>query len=219
MIKINLLIITIKKIFFFVVICLFFNISTAIAQKIHTKKLLDARFTEHYRVLESDTAIRDGKYELYYKSHLIEKGQYKNGERSGIWFFYNLNNLFEFQYDFTRDSVLKNAASKLYEINNYQPPIFLGSPLIPYIHILKAIGYPSEAYNNNIEGRVILSLIISVNGEILDGFISESLNDLMDEVVISTVAGFPDTWKWLPAKKNGVKIESLYNITVYFDLH
>lgn len=208
-----------QEICLLIAVCVILNITSISAQKPLTRKLADTRFTEHYRVLDNDTAILDGRYELYYKQHLIEKGQYKNGIKSGIWSFYNLNNLFEFQYDFTRDTLLKIAGSRYYADRNYTPPVFLGSPLIPYIHILKAIGYPSAAYDNNIEGKVVLTLIISETGNIVDSYISESLNDMMDKVVHNTVKGFPQTWKWLPAKLNGVKIESTYNITVLFDLN
>jgi len=221
-IKMNLSVIKItnykQAIFLLVIILVITNITSATAQKPRTRKLADTRFTEHYRVLDTDTSILDGRYELYYKQHLIEKGQYKNGVKSGIWSFYNLNNFFEFQYDFTRDTLLRITGSAHYARKNYTPPIFLGSPLIPYIHILKAINYPSDAYDNNIQGKVVLTLIISSTGDIVDSFISESLNEMMDEVVHSTVKGFPKNWKWLPAKRNGEKIESTYKITVLFDL-
>jgi len=207
-----------QVIYLFMIGLLILNVTSAIAQKPLTRKLTDTRFTEHYRVSETDTAVLDGRYELYYKHHLIEKGQYKNGKKSGIWTFYNLNNFFEFQYDFTRDTLLRITGSAYYARKNYTPPIFLGSPLIPYIHILKAINYPSDAYDNNIQGTVVLTLIISSTGDIVDSYISASLNERMDEVVHSTVKGFPKNWKWLPAKRNGEKIESTYNITVIFDL-
>ena len=200
------------------VICLIISSFQVYAQKLQIRKWADNRFTEHYQVSESDTTLFEGKYELYYKSHLIEKGQYKNGERSGIWTFYNLDNFFEFQYDFPRDTLLNFAGSEFYNRKNYTPSIFLGSQLIPFIHILNAIGYPSEAYDKRIEGKVILTLIISTSGDIVESFISESLNELMDEIVLDTVKGFPKHWKWIPAKKNGEKIESNYNITVFFDL-
>ena len=210
----------IKKIGLFcpVLILLFSITLSASGQKMHNRKLSDNRFTEHYRVSENDTSVLDGKYELYYKSHLIEKGQYKNGIRSGTWTFYNLNNFFEFQYDFTRDTLLRISGNKYYDRRKYIPPIFLGSPLIPYIHILKAIGYPSDTYQNKIQGKVILTLIISETGDIVNSFISESLDETTDAVVLNTVQGFPKSWKWLPARREGVKVESNYNITVIFDL-
>jgi hypothetical protein len=188
------------------------------AQKLLTRKLADTRFKEYYRVSEKDSAVLEGKYELYYKTHLIEKGQYKNGERSGIWSFYNLNNFLEFQYDFTRDSLLRIGGSKYYDRKKYIPPIFLGSPVIPYIHILRIIGYPSESFENKIKGKVILTLVISERGDIVKSFISESLDDQTDAIVLGTVKSFPSTWKWLPAKKEGKIVTGEYNISVIFDL-
>ena len=200
------------------VIC-FMCIPYLSAQKVHTRKLQDTRFTEHYQVLDGNHDILDGKYELYYKSHLIESGRYKNGERIGIWNYYNLNRLFEFQYDFTRDVLLKMAGQDIFIRRNFTPPLFLGSPLIPYIHILDSLGYPIETYNNNVEGKVVLTLIISNEGDIVESYISESLDPSTDRDVLNTVRNFPETWKWIPAKRDGVKVESNYNITVFFDLN
>ena len=204
---------------FISIFCFSLNYTSIEAQKVHTRKLADSRFTEYYQVSAADNAILDGKYELYYKSHLIEKGRFKNGKRAGVWNFYNLDNFFEFQYDFSRDTLLMMTGVEYYKRRNYTPPIFLGSPLIPYIHILDALGYPVEAYEKNVEGKVVLTLIISTSGDIVDSFISVSLDESTDNAVLETVQGFPDTWKWLPAKKDGVKIESAYNITVFFDLN
>ena len=211
-----------KSFRFFIVLlmpfCLFSGVTSTSAQKLHTRKLGDTRFTEHFQVSEGNSDVLDGKYELYYKSHLIERGRYKNGVRAGVWNFYNLNNLFEFQYDFTRDLLLNLSGSDIYARNNYTPPLFLGSPLIPYIYILDSLGYPLETFEKNVEGKVVLTLIISTEGEILESFISESLDEATDREVLNTVKNFPDTWRWIPAKRDGIKIESDYKITVYFDL-
>ncbi|MCL2073433.1 MAG: energy transducer TonB [Marinilabiliaceae bacterium] len=202
----------------FTVSCLILINFEVSAQKVYTRKLKDTRFTEHYQVLNNNHNVLDGKYELYYKKHLIEKGRYQNGERAGIWNFFNLNSLFEFQYDFTRDILIKQAGEDFFIRRNYTPPLFLGSPLIPYIYILDSLGYPIETYNNNVEGKVVLTLIISTEGKIIECFISESLDESTDKDVLNVVKTFPDDWKWIPAKKDGVKIESAYNITVFFDL-
>ena len=202
-------------------ILLIFNIVTTLtisAQELKMRKSMNNLFTEHYRVSDSDTSVLNGKYELYYKSNLIEKGRYDNGKKAGIWTFYNLGDLFEFQYDFNKDSVIRMAGSEYYAVRNYIPPIFLGSPLVPHLFISSSIGYPLEAINSGIEGKVVLTLLISTDGYIIDSYISEGLNNMMDKNVLKTVDYFPKEWKWLPAKRNGDIIESTYNITVHFDL-
>jgi hypothetical protein len=207
------------RIVFYTAICLFLGISQLQGQKVLTRKLKDTRFTEHYQIMSNSQEVLDGKYELYYKSHLIEKGRYHNGERAGIWNFYNLNNLFEFQYDFSRDVLLKIAGQDIFTKRNFSPPLFLGSPLIPYIHILDSLGYPIETYNNKVEGKVVVTLIISTEGDIVESYISESLDSATDKEVLNSVKSFPESWKWLPARKDGKIVESAYVITVYFDLN
>ena len=188
------------------------------AQKLKMRKSMNNLFTEVYQVSNADTSVWNGSYEMYYKTHLIEKGSYSDGEKADIWTFYNLGNLFELQYDFTKDSVLRMAGSDYHAVRNYIPPLFLGSPLVPYLFISSSISYPLEAINSGITGKVVLTLVISDDGEIIDSYISESLNKMMDKVVLDTVENIPDNWEWLPAKRNGAKVESAYNITIYFDL-
>lgn len=177
----------------------------------------DKRFKEYYNVLPSDSTIFDGEYKLFYKSTLIEKGAYKNGKRSGIWFFYNLGGSFEFEYDFDNDSLLNIAGLEFYKRRNQLPSLYLGSPLVPYVFISSKVGYPKEAYDKGIVGKVVLTLKISEEGEIVDRYISESLNEIMDSAVLKAAWNFPESWEWIPAKYDGVKVKSLYNITVFFD--
>lgn len=179
---------------------------------------MDQRFTEHYHVLSGDTSIMNGEYKLYYKTTLIEKGGYNKGKRCGIWTFFNLGGNFEFQYDFDRDSLLNIAGSDYYKLRNERPCLFLGSPLVPYVYISSMVGYPLDAIEKGIKGKVVLTLRISETGEILDRFISHGLNDMMDSTVLKAARNFPENWEWIPAKRMGENIESLYNITVFFDL-
>ncbi|MDR2929103.1 MAG: energy transducer TonB [Cytophagaceae bacterium] len=210
---------TLKIFIYSIVLVMFLSVVQLLpAQKQRMRRSADKLFTEHYQVKDEDTSVWDGKYELYYKSNLIERGRYKEGKRSGSWMFFNLGSLFEFQYDFTRDTLLRRAGSEYHEMRNFFPPLFLGSPLIPYIFISSRVGYPVEAIDNKVEGKIILTLVISTEGKIVDSYISKSLNEMMDEIVLKTAEDFPDDWEWIPAKKDGVKVESPYNITIHFDL-
>ncbi len=186
------------------------------AQKVRNS--MNNRFTEHYQVMASDTNKMEGEYALYYKKTLVESGVYDRGERKGIWTFYNLGGDFEFQYDFDKDSLLKFSGSEHYKRRNEQPTLFLGSPLIPYVFISSMVGYPEEAFIKGIQGKVVLTLRISCEGKILDRYISQSLNEIMDSAVLKAAWKFPESWQWLPAKRMGKNVESYYNITVFFDL-
>lgn len=187
-----------------------------LAQRI--RKSMDDRFTEHYHVLKSDTTKKDGEYKLFYKSTLVEKGCFKKGVRSGVWTFFNLGGNFEFQYDFDSDSIIQIAGADFYSRRNERPSLFLGSPLVPYVFISNKVGYPLEAIEKGIKGKVVLTLKISETGQIIDRYISQGLNNMMDTAVIKAAWSFPENWEWIPAKRGGEPIESLYNITVYFEL-
>ncbi len=211
--KINLLL---KHLFFFTMIAYSQVIYLAYGQKSNT--FMDGRFNENYEVLKSDTAIKNGSYKLFYKNTLVEEGKYRNGIRSGIWTFFNLGGNFEFQYDFDKDSLLKLAGEDYYQLRSEMPCLYKGTPLIPYVYLSKLVGYPPEAYEKGIEGRVVLTLRISEKGEILDRYISKGLNIILDSAVLDAATRLPEKWEWIPAKKNGEKVESLYNITIIFDI-
>jgi TonB family protein len=183
------------------------------------RKSMDQRFVEHYSVLAADTTQMHGQYMMYYKDLLIEKGSYRYGKRSGKWTFFNLGGDFEFQYDFDSNTLLRIAGSDFYKLRNERPSLFLGSPLVPYVYISSMVGYPLEAIEKGIKGQVVLTLKISDKGEILDRYISHSLNEMMDSAVLKAAMNFPEKWEWIPAKRMGVNVESLYNITVFFDLY
>ena len=179
---------------------------------------MDCRFTEYYNVLATDTSKMDGAYQMFYKETLVEKGTYSLGRRTGIWTFYNLGGSFEFQYDFDTDSLMRLAGSDIYHRRNERPSLFLGSPLVPYVFISSMVGYPLEAIEKGVKGKVVLTLRISEEGKILERFISQGLNSMMDTAVLNAAWKFPETWEWIPAKRGNQKVESLYNITVFFDL-
>lgn len=182
------------------------------------RKSMDQRFTEYYNVLAADTNKMDGSYQMFYKETLVENGTYSQGYRTGIWTFYNLGGSFEFQYDFDKDSLIRLAGSGIYHRRNERPSLFLGSPLVPYVFISSMVGYPLEAIEKGVKGKVVLTLRISDEGEIMEKFISQGLNPMMDTAVLNAAHKFPETWEWIPAKRGDQKVESFYNITVFFEL-
>lgn len=182
------------------------------------RKSMDHRFTEYYQVWGRDTSKMDGPYQMFYKETLVETGSYSQGRKTGLWTFYNLGGSFEFQYDFDTDSLIRLAGSDIYHRRNERPSLFLGSPLVPYVFISTEVGYPNEAIEKGIKGKVVLTLRISEEGEIIERFISHGLNSMMDTAVLNAAWKFPDNWEWIPAKKGARKVESFYNITVFFEL-
>ena len=78
------------------------------------------------------------------------------------------------------------------------------------------ISYPAKAAANHIQGRVVLSFIISETGEVKDVKVIEGLDKELDAEAVRVVSSSP---KWTPAMKQGkpMATELLFPITFKLD--
>jgi TonB family protein len=97
------------------------------------------------------------------------------------------------------------------------PCLFLGSPLIPYLYIVNKMHYPEKARVKKLGGRVILALKINRKGELWSMYLYKKLDPVLDSEVMRVARSFPDNWQWLPATRNGTKIDGEYLISIEFD--
>ncbi|MGQ1947748.1 energy transducer TonB [Geofilum sp. OHC36d9] len=180
--------------------------------------IMNDMLQEVYNVNPADTSQKDGDYRLYYKSHLIEAGQYHRGRRVGKWVFFNLGKVMELVYDYDLDSLVEIAGrDRQAELSRESPCLFLGSSLVPYTFI-SSFGYPAEALDNNIQGTVKLLVFISSEGEIKKFSVEQSASPLLTEAVLNRCQKFPDDWRWLPRRINNKKVDGTYSITIYFNI-
>lgn len=77
------------------------------------------------------------------------------------------------------------------------------------------VHYPVNAQNNGIQGRVIVSFIVKCDGSITDVRIARSVDPDLDREAMRVVKSMP---RWIPAKENGVNVESEFNVPVSFRL-
>lgn len=75
--------------------------------------------------------------------------------------------------------------------------------------------YPEEAISQGIEGRVVLQLLISRTGNILDIEVKRGLGYGCDEEAIRLIKEGP---KWSPATYDGINVESRVRVRVKFEL-
>jgi hypothetical protein len=193
------------------------SVASVIAQKPTIKRVETVdNFRYEYEVLKADTSIRNGYFRFFYKNKLIEKGFFLDGIQSGKWQYYNLKGIFEYEYDYQNNKVSALAGNR--DPNNETPCLFRGSPLIPYLFIVENLGYPKEARENNIAGKIVLALKINKKGEMWAYYLSEKLHPSLDAEVMRVVRQFPAKWQWLPATKFNEPIDSEYLITIEFEL-
>lgn len=188
------------------------------AAHVERRGVVDNIFESSYTVLASDTAVRDGRYELTYRGMKIEEGQYRLGKKVGEWKYWNLQRMVELKYDYTRRTptyVMRHMGYK-YDQKNY-PCIFLGSPLIPFYFITQRVYYPkSEAGRKG--GEVVVSLVVDERGRMVGSRIKRTTSEAFAEVVAKAVSKIPqDRWRWVPARANGKRVTGAYDITIVFE--
>lgn len=75
--------------------------------------------------------------------------------------------------------------------------------------------YPQEAYNANIQGRVLVEFIVNADGSISEPRIVKTVNKLLDTEALRVVGIMP---KWKPGRRGGKNIRVKYTLPITFKL-
>jgi len=75
--------------------------------------------------------------------------------------------------------------------------------------------YPQDAIDQKIEGKVILSFVVSKEGEIKDVTVLRGVNELLDAEAVRVVSASP---KWEAGNQNGIPVAVKYTFPVIFRL-
>ena len=79
------------------------------------------------------------------------------------------------------------------------------------VHIAENFEYPELARQLNIQGKVIVEIIIETDGEVNDIRVSQSVDELLDNEAIRVMKLLP---KFIPAQKDGKSISVSYEIPI-----
>jgi len=82
-------------------------------------------------------------------------------------------------------------------------------------YFAKNISYPEIAIRAQVEGRVVLTFIVDMNGEIRDVSVAKSIGAGCDEEAIRVLKNMP---RWNPGKQNGMPVITKINVPVVFKL-
>lgn len=111
----------------------------------------------------------------------------------------------------TSDSIENQEKEKLTVLE--QMPEFPGGQQELYRYLGKNIRYPSEAYRNDLEGRVVVTFTVNENGRIRNPRITESLGGGTDEEVLLVVLKMSS---WKPGQQNGLPVPMEYVLPIDF---
>lgn len=113
----------------------------------------------------------------------------------------------------------KNEDNKEAKTNEFVPvesyPEFPGGAPEMYKFIARNVKYPTKASKAHVQGRVIVSFMIDMEGKTSNANIVKGIGFGMDEEVVRVIYNMP---KWNPALQNGKPIPMEYTIPIMFSL-
>ena len=77
------------------------------------------------------------------------------------------------------------------------------------------VRYPKKAFLNEVQGKVVVSFVVSKNGSIGDAMIAKSVDPELDAEALRVVQAMPN---WTPGKKNGEPVAVRYTVPIQFKL-
>jgi len=92
-------------------------------------------------------------------------------------------------------------------------PTFPGGDKALMQALYKNLKYPEEAYNNNIEGKVLVRFVITREGTITNASIIRSADPSLDKAALEAVKKLP---KFNPGKQDGKTVDVWYSLPIVF---
>ena len=106
----------------------------------------------------------------------------------------------------------KVFTGKVYDLVD-EMPSFPGGLEELYKWIGSNVQYPAVAWENGIEGRVILKFIVEKDGSLRDSTVIHSVHPMLDREALRLVGQMP---KWNPGKRAGVPVRVRYCLPIKF---
>lgn len=107
-----------------------------------------------------------------------------------------------------------SADSKVYDVVE-QMPSFPGGSSALFSYLSQNIKYPVVAEENGIQGRVIVSFIVEMDGSISNVRVVKSVDPSLDREAQRVVRSMP---RWTPGKQRGAPVRVKYTVPVTFRL-
>jgi TonB family protein len=95
------------------------------------------------------------------------------------------------------------------------PPQFPGGEKMLMEYLFTNIKYPKSAFENKIEGRVVVRFVIDPDGSVVNPTIVRSLDPACDQVAIQVIEDMP---KWTPGMNGGEAVSVYFVLPISFKL-
>ena len=172
---------------------------------------------------DSKLEVRTGKFKFFRPTGTIDyEGVYEENTPHGEWKFYFPNGQLSSTEIYengnrTREDYLNEDGGVLINksMGERLLPSFEGGQIYMSEYLKKHLQYPTEAINNKITGKVVVSFWVLEDGSIVSPKIEESLGASFDNEVIKMVNEMP---KWVPARHHNRPAKQMYILPVMFSL-
>jgi periplasmic protein TonB len=94
-------------------------------------------------------------------------------------------------------------------------PTYPGGDKALHEALYKNLRYPEEAYNNNIEGKVLIRFVISKDGSVTNVTVLRSADPALDKAALDAVKKLP---KFNPGKQAGKPVNVWYTLPIVFKI-
>lgn len=175
--------------------------------------------------------LKDSIWKTFYKGNTRSQKFYKNGQKTGIWEFWDYEGQLSFSFDFSRNQGKKYGKDKFPDTTAFYyqmpdgswktdpsviPPVKLSTAENWQAFLVSNLRYPQEAIDNDIQGAVWMSVLVDENGDVIDYSISKSAGAPLDNEALRVIKLFQP--EFVPAEKNGKKIKFRYEQPLVFRL-
>jgi TonB family protein len=178
-----------------------------------------------------DHGQKDSLWEAYNNANiLISKKWYAQGKMTGKWEMFDWKGEPEYSYDFTTGTLTYPEGHKAdtttffyltaagdwarTRLDKNPIPLYGSGEWLTYL--VRNFRYPDDAVNNEIQGTVVISMIIDEEGHASNYSVFKSAVPVLDKEALRVVAEFQHLF--VPAEKDGKNVKSLFLRPVTFKL-
>jgi hypothetical protein len=190
-----------------------------------------------FRCSDPEGKMLNGRYSSYsFKGHRDTSGQYKQGQRSGRWYFYTTGGRIagaqlyrKGQLVWTKDTIqLKREEDSLAATRKKDTSLifqkaeieseFIGGSAAWLSYLNHHLQYPDDEVNKEVQGTVIIGFIVDKAGHIESNsiWVDRSVDYGIDAEAIRVILS--SAGSWTPAIQNGLQVRSYKKQPIVFGL-
>lgn len=192
-------------------------------QKLHNNNMILSGYYDH--------GHKDSIWEAYNSRHvLLSRKWYTQDKMVGKWELFNWKGEPEFAYDFTTGKLTyakdrkadtttyfyQTAAGDWVRASMDQNPIPLYGSGDWLSFLNRSFRYPDDAVNNELQGTVVISMMIDENGRTSDYAVFRTAAPVLDQEALRVVSLFD--YQFIPAQKDGKKVKTIFLQPLIFKL-